>query len=297
MRKNDLVWFILMVFAMVFWGSGWAVGKLATTQASAEVLGFYRYLFTALSFSFIFIFYKKRFYLNKKIVVLLLIGSVATTLFNIFFFKALEDGDSGAGGALVTTLAPIITFLYTLFIVKAQVTFLQKLAIAIGAFGGFLMLGLWDLQTSFIFQTSNIYFFFAALSWAAATVTASYAKDSVDPFYYTFFVFVIVTFLSYLFAAGQNPFDIADFGFYFWFGTLFLGVLAGGFATGIFFIASSKLGASKAGVFMFMVPVSSMVTSYFVFSEIPKISFLIGAILSIFAITIYHFSSPKQKSV
>jgi len=283
-----------MVVAMFFWGAGWSVAKVATQEASVEILAFYRYLFSMISFAFVFFVYKKKLWVKRGFMTLVLLGILGTTAFNIFFFKAVEFGDSGAGGALVTTLAPILTFVYTVVIMRTKVSALKYFALTLGAIGGFLMLGIWDFQDGFIMQKSNIYFLFAAFSWALVTVVASKAKEKIDAVYYTFFVFLGVSIISYIVAFDQSPFEIANYGVKFWFGVLFLGVLAGGFGTGIFFMASAKLGAAKAGVFMFMVPASAMFTSFVFLGEVPQPILFVGAVLALCAIYLYNFSKKFE---
>jgi drug/metabolite transporter (DMT)-like permease len=64
-------------------------------------------------------------------------------------------------------------------------------------------------------------------------------------------------------------------------------------ATTFYFIATSKLGASRASSFIFMVPFSAALGSWIFLQEIPEAHTIIGGILGIAAVYILNKKDRK----
>lgn len=97
---------------MVSWGISWPIGKMIAGTVPISVLVFWRFLATFLSVIPLLIVMRIPFKLKTgKDYWNVLIGGIIYTFYNQFFFMGLKNGLPGAGGVLVTTLNPIVTFL------------------------------------------------------------------------------------------------------------------------------------------------------------------------------------------
>ena len=95
---------------MLTWGMAWTNADYLGKYLSSYNLTFLRFLIgfiTLIPFCFKRIL-KEDF--TFKVILNILITSSLFFLYNIFFFKGTDLGDSGQGGVFVTTTNPLITF-------------------------------------------------------------------------------------------------------------------------------------------------------------------------------------------
>ena len=74
----------------------------------------------------------------------------------------------------------------------------------------------------------------------------------------------------------------------FWINTVYLAVLAGTIAGGIYFYASKIMGSAKAGSFTFIVPGMALLFSFIFLNEMPQVSTIVGGALAVSAVYIIN---------
>lgn len=287
-------YFILMIIAMLFWGFAWTAGKMAAEHANAEVAAFWRY---AISFITIIpiVFYLKTPLKTDKIGFLYILGAgVLTSLFNYLFFAGLSHGQAGYGGTMVTALAPIITYMLSIAIFGTKVSTMQVVALLIGIFGALVLLRVFSEGFSFL-NIESSYFLGCALVWSIVTVISQKAAKRMNLMFYTFVVFGITAFINMLFALPHHPFDFASYDSVFWITITLIGVLPGTFSTALYFVSAGKVGAHRTGVFMFIVPVGAIVSSWIVYGEALAPSTFIGCLLAFVAVVLFNMKKSSIK--
>ena len=293
--KSTTPYFIGMVVAMLFWGFSWTVGKMAAEHSNAEVAAFWRY---AISFITIIpiIWYMKTPLKTDKIGFLYMLGAgLLTSLFNYLFFAGLSHGQAGYGGTMVTALAPIFTYLMSIAILGTKVSSRQVAALSIGVFGALILLRVPFEGFAFLSIESS-YFLGCAVVWAAVTILSQKASKRADPMFYTLIVFGITGFTNMLFALPHHPFDFSAYDSVFWYAIIFVGILPGTFSTTLFFLSAGKIGAHRTGVFMFIVPVGAIVSSWLVYNETIALSTIVGCVLAFVAVMLFNMKKASKVS-
>ncbi|MFH0709725.1 MAG: DMT family transporter [Pseudomonadota bacterium] len=286
-------YYIGMIVAMLFWGVAWTAGKVAAEHSNAEVAAFWRY---AISFMTIIpvIWYLKTPLKSDKIGYLYMLAAGAlTSLFNYLFFAGLSHGQAGYGGTMVTALAPLLTYFMSIVIFGITITTRQIIALTIGIFGASILLRIPSEGFAFL-NIESSYFLGCALVWSLVTIVSQKATKRADPMFYTVIVFGITTFINMLFALPHHPFDFGAYDVVFWLTILFIGVIPGTFSTALFFLSAGKVGAHRTGVFMFIVPVGAIVSSWIVYGETLAISTLIGCLLAFAAVILFNVKRSKR---
>ena len=224
----------------------------------------------------------------KKLQVLILIASVFLVLYSIVFFLGVQHGTPGFGGALVTTLIPINTFILIALINRNTISLKHSFALILGGFGVLTMLNVWNFNPNEIFSKDNIYFLMASILWPLLTIVS--AKDTkTNGLVFTFYVYVISTFVVYLFFVDNSVFEkVANFDFKFWINMFMITILSTTFATSIYFIAIAKIGTKEATTFIFLVPASAMISSAIYLGEKISLNTILGTICTIIAIYILN---------
>ena len=149
------IFHILMVFAMIFWGASWISTKVLTTYVNEYELVFLRMGICFITMFPIIYFYKLSFKIDLKSFYLILVASVILTFYSIVMFLGVEHGTGSFGGALVTTLIPIITFILIAFLHKKTISLKHSFALILGAFGVLNMLNIWNFDLYEIFSIDD----------------------------------------------------------------------------------------------------------------------------------------------
>lgn len=286
-------YYIGMIVAMLFWGVAWTAGKVAAEHSNAEVAAFWRY---AISFMTIIpvVWYLKTPLKSDKVGYLYMIAAGAlTSLFNYLFFAGLSHGQAGYGGTMVTALAPLLTYFMSIVIFGITITTRQIIALTIGLFGASILLRIPSEGFAFL-NIESSYFLGCALVWSLVTIVSQKATKRADPMFYTLVVFGITTFINMLFALPHHPFDFGAYDVVFWWTILFIGVIPGTFSTALFFLSAGKVGAHRTGVFMFIVPVGAILSSWIVYGETLALSTLIGCLMAFAAVVIFNAKREKK---
>ena len=114
---HSLLFFSLMVLAMVSWGGSWVTARWASAYPP-EVTALWRFLISAASFLPILWWRKESLALPRQ--VWLWVGLSAATLagYNLLFLAAMQHGPGGYGGVLVPTMNPLFSFLLALVFLR-----------------------------------------------------------------------------------------------------------------------------------------------------------------------------------
>ena len=292
--KNQTRYFILMIIAMLFWGIAWSAGKVAAAHSHAEVAAFWRYAISFVTLLPVIWYLKTPLKSDRVGYLYMLIAGLLTSLFNYLFFAGLSHGAAGYGGTMVTSLAPIFTYLMSIAILGTKVTNTQLSALFIGIFGALILLRVPFEGFSFL-NADSLYFLECAVVWALVTIFSQKAASRVNPMFYTLVVFGVAGFTNMIFALPYHPFDFGSYDAVFWATIIFIGIVPGTFSTTLYFISAGKIGAHQTGVFMFIVPIGAIASSWVVYGENLELSTLIGCLLAFVAVALFNMNRKINK--
>jgi len=196
---------------------------------------------------------------------------------------------------MVTALAPIFTYLMSIAILGTKVSSRQVAALSIGIFGALILLRVPFEGFGFL-NVESSYFLECAVVWAAVTILSQKASKRANPMFYTLVVFGITGFTNMLFALPYHPFDFNAYDSVFWYTILFIGVIPGTFSTALYFLSAGKIGAHRTGVFMFIVPVGAIVSSWLVYDENISLSTVVGCLLAFVAVMLFNMKKSSKVS-
>lgn len=277
-----------MIASMFCWGLSWASAKVLGSYGSALSISLIRYVTTFISLLILLLILRKDLSIKRSGLKDLIIASIILAVYFFSFFKGLEEGLAGAGGVLVTILNPIFSYLLMLLISWRKPSKNETIGLLTGILAGAILLKVWDQSTSLL-SAGNIYFLLASVSWAVLSVFTSKFSKHGSPLVYSFWMYGICCFITFLFTTSNeniSVFQKADL--YFWGNLFFSATITTAMATTFYFIATSKLGASKASSFIFLVPFTAAMGSWFFLGEIPQWHTIIGGLLGIAAVYVLN---------
>ncbi|MGE4473463.1 MAG: DMT family transporter, partial [Sulfuricurvum sp.] len=270
-----------------FWGVAWTAGKVAAHHSNAEVAAFWRYAVSFITIIPVIWYLKTPLMTNRAGWLYMLVAGMLTSLFNYLFFAGLSHGQAGYGGTMVTALAPLFTYMMSIGILGTKVFTRQITALSIGVFGALILLRVPTEGFAFL-NIESSYFLGCAVVWALVTIVSQKASKQADPMFYTLVVFGITGFVNMLFALPYHPFDFGAYDGTFWWTIVFIGLVPGTFSTALYFLSASKVGAHRTGVFMFIVPIGAIVSSWIVYGEGLALSTAIGCLFAFVAVFLFN---------
>lgn len=270
-----------MVLAMALWGAGWPALKIVTETLDVEVVTFWRFLIMFLAFIPVLLWWKKPIALTKKTFFFFSSSAMLNIAFMYVSFWGVAAGTAGGGGVIITTLSPVLTVLLAMAVFKTAISPRRWFGLFVGLVGGAVMLELWAFDFS---HSGMLLFLLSALIWAVLTLFSQYSHAHMEPVHYSFMLAAVATAVTFCIALPHDVGAVFEQDGRFWAALLFLAIMGQTVATTIFFIASGKLGSGAASSYMFMVPLSALVSSFVVLGEVPSFSLLVGGTLSMTAV-------------
>lgn len=282
-QQNKNIFYFSLFFAMIAWGASWVNAKVLSSYINEYELIFLRNFFTLVTLIPVLIITKKYFYINRKSLALAVLASVVMVAYMKCYFLGTKLGTASLGGALVTTLVPINTFVIMALFFGKKIERKHFIALCIGAVGVLTMLNVWTFSYEQIFSIQNGYFLLASILWPILTIISS-KSIGTSPVVFTFYLYIITTAIVLVFFMDIEDIPFSTFDSIFWLNILSLSVVSTTFATTLYFVGIEKLGASEVSSFIFLVPFAAITLSAIFLDEKIGISIIIGTFLTIIAV-------------
>ncbi len=287
-ERNKQLFLLGMILSMICWGFSWTAGKIMGEYGDPLTNSFFRFAVTFVSLFFILLFIKTSFTLNSKGLFDLIMSSLLLSLYTFLFFKGLATGKAGAGGVLVTVLNPIVSYSIMLIMTRRKPTRNESIGLLLGLIAGVILLKL-VTEADKIFSAGNIYFLVASFCWAILSIFTSRASRYGSPVTFSFYLYGISAVLMFVFAGWEGAqATLAKADTVYWGNLFFSATITTSLATTLYFVATARLGASKASSFIFLVPFSAALGSWIFLDEIPQLHTIAGGLLGIGAVYVLN---------
>ncbi|RXK04469.1 DMT family transporter [Halarcobacter bivalviorum] len=284
--SNKNIFYILMFFAMIGWGGSWVNVKVLSSYINEYDVMFFRYVITAITMIPIMLVLRKKFTIDKKSFFLVVVTSIILVAYMKYFFLGTKLGTASLGGAFVTTLIPINTFLILALFGSKKIEKKDYFALLLGAIGVLTMLNVWGANFDEIFVVHNLYFILASILWPLLTIVSSKATN-ISPIVFTFYMYIVTSLMS-MFFMDFSTIAYEKFDYIFYINLFAITIFASTFANTIFFLGIEKLGAANVSSFIFLVPFAAITLSAIFLKENITISIIIGTIMTIIAVKILN---------
>jgi drug/metabolite transporter (DMT)-like permease len=282
--QNKNLFLYGMILSMLTWGISWTCGKIISSYGDAYSIGFYRFFITVLSLLPILLLLKEKILIRRSGIPLLITAATFMSIYSYLFLEGLHHGQPGAAGVLVTTLNPIISFIIGLILEKRSPSVREIIGIIAGLIAGAVLLQVWDNWNN-VLQPGNLYFVLAAMCWALLSLATSKSSNHGSPLSFSLWVYAIGSMMLLAFANKHDVIGVlvkADS--LFWVNMIFSATITTAIATTFFFYATSKIGASQASSFVFLVPLSAAIGAWVFLNETIQTHTIIGGLIGIIAV-------------
>ena len=187
-------------------------------------------------------------------------------------------------------MIPILTAIFSSLFNYETLPRKDWVGLCFGLIAGGIILRIWDINFFIFYNSGNLFFITAPLSWVAVTITTSKSKEKISFSSYSFWTFLLSALISLAFVPNNSLFSIVTFDLIFWINLISLCAYALAFGTSIYFYASTKLGPRIASSYIFLVPLTAILFAMYFLDEPLQLSTLIGGALGMFAVYLININ-------
>jgi drug/metabolite transporter (DMT)-like permease len=274
---------LILSLVSLVWAGSFIVVKIGTKTIQPIHLGFLRFL-VATPVMFLLLFSSKK---RRKIISLqdlpatLLLSLTGVTLLYILQFTGIKYTAASTAAVLINTNVMFIAILSFIFL-KEKFTIKKTLGIILGFSGATIIVskGYFQIGSNFF---GDILILLSAICWAVYSIVGKKLLEKYDSLTITTYVFALGTMFFIPFVAE----DLTKM-FYLiplegWLIILYLGLLCSVFGYIAWYYALSHMEASKAAIFLNLIPLFAILLSLLI-GETITIFLIVGAICIIYGI-------------
>ena len=298
MKKDfNYIGIILLIFAMFIWASSFIALKLAMNDLEPYTVIFFRMAIASLCFVYFIKSFLKYEFTKSDIKYIVLLAFFEPCLYFIFEAKAIQLTTASQVG-MITSLMPVITAMAAGYFLKEIIT-KQLLLGSFIAIAGVVWLSL--QSTSSVSAPNpilgNFFELLAMVCAAGYTIVARYLADKYSALFITaiqVFIGTIFFFPFFLYEFNTTEFNITLTSILC---VLYLGIVVtlGGY--GLYNFALTKIEASKAAVFIYLIPVFTLILAFLVLNEKLTIIELIASVTILFGVFVSEVPLKKLKKI
>jgi drug/metabolite transporter (DMT)-like permease len=283
-----------IVVSMLIWGVSWPSAKVLSHYGQPIEIAFIRFIFTFLGVLILLKSINTKIFISKKGLPSLLAASVLMAFYSLLFFTGIQKGMPGAGGVLVTTTTPLVTFVLAVIFSKRSLKQKEIIGLLIGVLAGCFLLNIWNKYDK-IFDSGNLFFLGSTVVWGFLSRFTSTSNQYGSPLSFSLWIYFFCIVFLFFFIDLQSIKQVlhkADS--LFWFNMIFNAVINTGLATTFYFYGTSKLGPEKTSSFIYIVPFAAALSSFLFIDEQIMWNTIVGGILGIAAVWMIN---KKSKSI
>jgi len=290
--------YLKLLFAMLVWGGTFTSARLLGNELDPAISAFLRFLLAS-SFMLALLYFKEGRLPSvngKQFLPLLGMGLTGIAMYNLLFFYGLVHTEAGRG-SLITATNPLLTALGAALIFKERFTLIRVFGFLLCISGAILIITRGELSSllSDGIGKGEFAFIGCAFSWAAYTLIGRFISSQLSSLAVIAYASSIGTVILFFAALNANLFGVLgaitiNAGM----NLLYLSLLATVIGFVWFQEGVKVLGAAKAAVFIYFMPVSAVFWAWLILDEKFTLILAIGAILVISGIYLVNKKELKK---
>lgn len=257
------VW-ILLVICNLFWAGNYVFGKYVVAEMTPLWITYSRWMI-AILFLFPIAHYleKPKWGEVKKLwLPLVSMGMLGIIAYNLVLYSAL-DYTSSTNAALVSALNPGVMVIFSIILLKEKISWFQILGIIISLFGVLVVLTGGSMGEIFNmeYNKGDLMMLIAVAVWTLYSIIGRRLSSKISPITVTAVsaLLAIIMMTPFAINEGININEISSLAVI---GILYMGVFASVCSFVFWNIAIKEIGASRAGIFLNLIPVFTAIISW-----------------------------------
>jgi drug/metabolite transporter (DMT)-like permease len=253
--------YLLLVLTALFWGSSWIVVKQLTSELNPIAIAAMRFLIVSLLFLPVAVWLHLHGERLKKndFGKLVLLGVFGVALLYIFQYEGVNL-TTATNASLMVAFNPSMTLLLSSFLLKEKIGFRKIAAIAVAFLGASLVITNGELNIGVRMNDilGSLLSLASTFCWAVYTVINKKFLETHSALFSTVYTSIFGAFIL-LPALLLSQSEIAQLSLYAWLGLIYLAVTCTVFGYLIWSYSLTAVDASQAAVFIYLVPLFSVI--------------------------------------
>ncbi len=290
--------YLSLVLTMFLWGGTFIAGRLLAGSLDPASSAFLRFLIASAAMLVMTRLIEKRIVLppKKMWVPLTLLGMTGVFAYNVFFFSGLHHISAGRASLIVASTPLVITLFAAIFL-RERLTALKACGVLLSLIGAITVISNGHPGSLFSggFGPGEKALVGCVLSWSAYSLIGRSVLSTLSPLTAVCYSCIIGTLLLSFPAAHEGLFShLSNVSLVDWTSLTYLGI--GGTALGfsLYYQGIKKIGATRAGIFINLVPLFSILLSWLILHESVKPIVLAGGILVLTGVTLTNFQKNRK---
>ncbi len=275
---------IRLILTMLFWGGTFVAGRLLAEELHPIAASSLRFIAASSMLLLVILVRDKKLPLLsiKQWVAIALLGLTGVYAYNIFFFSGLQSVEAGRA-SMIIAVNPVVTTLLAILFFKESSTLLRSIGMILSVSGALIVISRGNptiIFTRDLGGTGELYMAGCVLSWSAYTLIGKRLLNNIQPLIAVAYsctlgaIFLVTTAIFTGHLADISQLSVTGMACIFYFA--FFGTTLGFIW---FYDGVKKLGASRAAMYVNLVPVSGLLLGTLLLGEHLDKSLLIGGIL------------------
>ena len=291
----------MLVVAMAFWGGSWVSAKIVVTIAPPMTIGFFRFLTATVLFLLLMVATRssiRRIFTMRFMRLLFFVGLTGVFGYGVLFLTGMRF-TTAAQGSIIAGFNPVTVSLFAHLIHKERLGRRWQYSGYLFAFTGVVFVvgiqALLDFRIEYLI--GNLIILVAMMTWGLYTSIGKEAMKELSPLEVNAGGALVGSALFGIGALYERVWELpALVDPVFWLNALYLGVAVTFIGFLFYFTAVNRIGASRTGGFINLVPVFGVLLSAIILPEEPIYwTFVIGLGLVILGISLVNFPARTQK--
>ena len=260
--------YLLIIIAVIFWGSSFIATKVALKELSPETIISLRLIIASVFLFITAIVYKKDFSINFKSHGVIFILALIAVFHLMIQVTGLKYTTASNTGWIIGT-APIFMVILAAIFFREKIGMLKISGIIIAMFGLLLLIGKGNItNVDLIKNKGDLLVLASAFTWGVYSMVNKKISLSYSPLMtilYLFLMMAIIIIPFNLNAASVN--SVVNLSLNGWISILFLGLFCSGIAYVIWAYSLRDLKSAKVGAFLYFEPLVTVVAAWVLLSE------------------------------
>jgi drug/metabolite transporter (DMT)-like permease len=282
-----------LVLTMLLWGGTFIAGRLLANSVEPASAAFLRFFIASAAMLLLTRLVDKKFIFPPKrlLLPLTLLGMTGVFAYNVFFFSGLHHISAGRASLIVASTPLVITICAAVFL-HERLTSLKVSGVLLSLTGAVMVISNGHPGSLFTggFGPGEKALIGCVLSWSAYSLIGRSVLKSLSPLAAVCYSSIIGTVLLFIPASREGLFShLATFSSLDWASLTYLGVFGTAVGFSLYYQGIKKIGATRAGIFINLVPLFSILLSWYILGESIKPIVLAGGVLVLCGVSLTNY--------
>ncbi|MBM9518317.1 DMT family transporter [Desulforhopalus vacuolatus] len=292
--------FLLLVFTMLLWAGTFISARLLAGEATPSVSAFLRFTIASLSLIGIILISGKSLSLppKKAWFPLIILGATGVFAYNICFFNGLRYINAGHASLFIAS-TPLVIIFITILTGMEKASLRKIIGVLISLLGTVLVITNGHPLTfpgSGSFGMGEIFLLGCVASWSAFTLAGRLVLRHLSPLHTICWTSIVGSAMLFPLACRDGLLtSLPTLPWQVWANVVYLGVFGTAVGFSLYYQGIETAGASRAGIFINLVPVFSVLLSWMLLGEAVHLVVLFGGVLVLSGVSLASFPSQQAE--